>query len=418
MSQPTSSTTLLALLGSLAAASAQFKTATPQMVAAGQINESPYRHNGLIVSSKLQGSAFHAWHPNTIFTAANAVFRQKDGTWAAPPTWYPQVHADTLDAAKGLQTRGYVYWNDYARFVSEGLEDAQFSKDIAIAFAFNSLGTGSPAVIDTTGTRKLMSGSPFVLTGYPKKNLYLDEKIPGFFLHRTSPIEAKFRTLSGQALIAPLIATGPRNNGGPVWIRNDSNQLVAAGVLTGGLPSETVVYGFGSELSALLRAVTPIVASPQILTTGVRGVGSTTMFFPYNRRKIIPDGVPRWTSFTIGVGGFDNEAKVKYLTLDVDIRTPHRGDLQVMLTSPEGVNFMVHNEKGANKKHLIIKSRDLTKQFTDVLANGPWTLRVQDRLEGDICEVRSFRVEIGTQELYFEEPDEPKDPEDPEAPEV
>jgi hypothetical protein len=305
------------------------------------------------------------------------------------------AHSASLDESTKIRTRGFVRWNDYARLVTEGSDNSKFSKDMAIAFAFRPLGKGRPARIDTSGTRLLKEGASCSITGYPAENPYLDESIDGYFLHRTKPFRADFRSLSGRALIAPLVTTGSGNSGGPVWIRNASNQWVAAGILTGGLPSETVIYGFTPDINPLLRAVEPMISSPQSLTNGVRGVSASSMFFPYQKPAIIPDGVPRWSAFKMGVGAFENEAVIKTLKLDLDIRTNHQGDLQVSLTSPDGINVTIHNEGGANTKNLIFKSMDLSDSFSGAVANGPWILRVQDRLKGDISELRSFRLEIG-----------------------
>lgn len=393
ITKPILTTTLLALLGSLATASAQSKTITPERVRDNLLNQEPYRFNGVLISEAGRGSAFRAWHPKTIFSAAHMVFATE--TWTAAPDWYPQTQADDLDRDNKVRTRGYVRWNDYARFATELPGDSEFSKDMIIAFGFRSMGKGAPAKIDTSGSRILTSGGKFIITGYPAKNPYLNEKIKGYYLHSTPPSQADFRTLSGRALIAPLVTTGPGNSGGPVWVRNASKQWVAGGVLTGGLPSETVIYGFTPDIDPLLRAVKPMVSNPPKLTNGVRGVSASSMFFPYYNRRVIPDGVPRWSAFTVGVGAFELEATVETLKLDLDIRTKHRGDLQVTLTSPDGINIIVHNEEGADKLNLIRTEINLSEFFVGALANGPWTLRVQDRLKGDISVLNSFRLEIG-----------------------
>lgn len=394
----------MALLGSSAIASAQSKTVTPERVRNNQLDEAPFRHNGVVLAGTSRGSAFRAWHPQTIFTAAHVVFQNE--AWTAPPVWYPKAHAANLDDAPKMRTRGYVRWNDYSRLVTEGEVNSKFSKDVAVAFAFRTLGKGKPAKIETSGTRILNDGGIFTITGYPAENPYLNESIDGYFLHRTKPFRADFRSLSGRALIAPLITTGPGNSGGPVWVRNPSNQWVTAGVLTGGLPSETVIYGFTPEISPLLRVLEPMLSTPPVLTNGTRGVSASSMFFPYLKSHIIPDGVPRWSAFTVGVGAFENEATVKTLKLDLDIRTAHRGDLQVMLTSPDGINVLVHNEGGSNANNLIYKAKGLSNFFADAIANGPWTLRIQDRLKGDICELRSFRLQIGVDDISGDSDDD------------
>ena len=116
----------------------------------------------------------------------------------------------------------------------------------------------------------------------------------------------------------------------------------------------------------------------------------------------LPDGATQWTNFRVGVKAFERDSITSIVRLSLDIRTKHRGDLQVMLTGPDGAEALIHNEGGAGKDNLIIKDMDLSEAFAEVDPNGTWILRVQDRLKGDVCTLRSFRLEIGVEDPTFD----------------
>jgi subtilisin-like proprotein convertase family protein len=98
------------------------------------------------------------------------------------------------------------------------------------------------------------------------------------------------------------------------------------------------------------------------------------------------------------VNHFDKEAKVVAVRVAVRVKTSHRGDLQILLTGPGGYSTIIQNEEGAGARNLNIAYRDVyvdvSEEFQDLLANGRWVLRFQDRLKGDICTVQSAGVEI------------------------
>lgn len=371
---------------------AQAKTTTPERVLEKRVGKAPYKFNGVVISGDSRGSGFRAWHPRTFFSAAHVV--HGDAGWAPAPKWYPRANSQELDENTKIRSRGYVRWKSYSSYVRDNNGDGAFGKDIMLGYAFRSLDQGKPAIIDLTGGASLRKGANYMITGYPAKNAYIAEDIEGYFMHRTGPFDNPFRVMNDQALTTTLITTGPGNSGGPVWIRNSRKKWVAAGILTGGLPSETVVYGFSSKVNSLTRAVAPLVESPSEKSIVVEGVGGSSYFFPYSRRQVIPDGVLRWSNFRVEAGVFGRGTILKKAKLALDIRTPHRGDLQVMLVAPDGTSALIHNEEGANAKNLIERNLNLSKFFEGIDPYGGWVLRVQDRLKGDTCTLRSFRLEL------------------------
>jgi subtilisin-like proprotein convertase family protein len=384
---------MVLLIAPLATA-AEPKTATPVPINPGRIGEEPFRFNGIVHNAESRGSGFCAWNKRTFFSAAHVVFGETE--WLTPPTWYPAANSDTLDKNTAIQSRGYYRWANYAELAVEPSNAPGFSRDVILGFAFEKLikGPGRAATLNLNGIKDLREKRKTLITGYPADNPYLDEKIAGYFMYQTGPVITPYRSYAGRALTTTLVTTGHGNSGGPIWTKNSNKTWSAAGVLVGGLPSESVVYAFSKDINALTRAVAPVVKPDIEEPIRDSQVSSSSTFFPYNRVKEIPDGRHEWTSFRINVNGFPEGSTVKAAKLSLDIQTRHRGDLQVMLEGPGGASALVHNEQGAGKNNLVFKDRDYSKDFADIVPNGTWTLHVQDRLVGDIATLQSILLEI------------------------
>lgn len=386
---------VLGILGLAAtvASGAKPKTTNPVKIDPALIDAKPYRFNGVVLTDLARGSGFCAWNKHTFFSAAHVVFGETG--WEAPPTWTPSPNSETLDTSHAIQSRGYYRWTDYANLVATSdFRQSEFGKDVILGFAFRALIHGAPAELNLSGWKDLWSKGETLITGYPAENDYLAESTDGYFLHQTGPAITTYQKFSGKSLITTKISTGPGNSGGPIWTKSPKGHWKAAGVLVGGLPSEALVYAFSSDISAFIRAVTPVIKPEIAAPVAVSNVSATSLFFPYTRTWQIPDGVQKWTSFEIKVNSFDRDALVENVKLSLDIQTKHRGDLQVVLAGPGGYQVLVHNEQGAGRNNLIISSKDFTSAFVDTPANGKWYLRVQDRLTGDIATLKSILLEI------------------------
>jgi subtilisin-like proprotein convertase family protein len=386
----------LLILGSLSA-TADPKTATPKRVNASQIQDEPYRFNGAVLTGTARGSGFCAWNQRTFFSAAHVVFG--DTTWEAPPYWFRTANSLELNPAKAIQSRGFYRWTEYGNLASaEFPEESPFSQDVILAYAFEKLIHGKPATLNFNGSKDLKKDIKTMITGYPAVKFYTEKDLAGFFLYKTGPIVTPYESYAGNSLTTTLVSTGGGNSGGPIWTKNPKGEWNAAGVLVGGLPSESVVYAFSSDTKSLIKAVTPVIQPSIDDPVSVTGVSSTSTFFPYDRPETIPDGRHSWTSFRIRVNQFELLQKVTAVRLSLDIRTNHRGDLQVMLEGPGGYQAVVHNEQGAGKNDLIIKSGDYSANFSEIEPNGDWFVRVQDRLKGDVATLKSFVLELSTDE--------------------
>ena len=370
------------------------KVAYPKPVDAALIGEDPYRFTGVVVSELGRGSGFCAWNTKTFFSAAHVVC--EEGKWTSPPLWYGAVHADTLDSAVEVQSRGYFRWNKYSEFLAlnGATHPRTFGKDVILAYALTDLVEGNPAEMDLKGFKNLRSENPVMITGYPAVIDYTQES-NSYFMHQTGPVTLKFRNEANGYMGTTLISTGPGNSGGPVWSQTDGNPWRVAGVLVSGLPGEAGVYAFSKDVNSLTRSVTPVIRDIPTKPVTVAGVDRSSFVFPMTKPKRIPDGVAKWTSFGFNVAKFPKGTTVTKVLISLNIDTTHRGDLIVLLQGPDGSVAELALEEGGSEQDLVLVDKDVSDFFAGIPANGRWLLRVQDRLKGDIATVNSIFLEIG-----------------------
>lgn len=372
------------------------KTLSPVKVDPGVMPNDPFRFNGVVESEIGMGSGFCAWSPRAIFSAAHVVWGE-DG-WGAPPIWHPGSNDETLDTENEIQTRGYFRWKQYASLVAaSGQTRHAFGRDVILAYAFEDLISGPPASLDSNGYKNLQGNRTSMITGYPAENAYTGEPIDGYFLHQTGPGVTPYKVDYNKALRTTLVTTGPGNSGGPVWIQQPDSSWKAAGVLVGGMPSETIVYSFSNDVNSLTRAAAPLVKSTAESSATAPGVSATSYFFAMNKPKRIPDGVSRYTDFRFTVGKFEEGAELTQVKLTLDVQTDHQGDLLIVLQGPRGIQTIVHNETGGATHNLVLTDKDFSSDFSGIYPNGNWIVRVQDRLRGDIATVNRVQLEIGVE---------------------
>lgn len=385
------------MLAGTAGVTAKSKTRNPEKVAPALAKKAPYRFNGVVHTESSRGSGFCAWNRKTYFSAAHVVF--DTDSWGQPPLWVKDQNSANLVPSNIIQTRGYYRWIDYADLAVSPGSDSAFRRDVILGYAFQPLIKGTPARINLNGYKDLLKKKRSMITGYPAENAYLEKPIRGYYLHKTGPAVTPYKKDAGKSLSTTLITTGGGNSGGPVWTPGKKNNWLASGILVGGLPSETVVYAFSPDVNSLTRAVSPLLRNKIGQPLVSNGVTGSSLFFPIHETKKIPDGSQKWTSFRFGVNKFDTAAIVTRVSLSVDIRTKHRGDLQIYLEAPGGYQLLLQNQNGAGKNNFILKDAELTRAFTDIEANGFWYLRVRDTIRGDQATFRSAVLEISTDQV-------------------
>jgi subtilisin-like proprotein convertase family protein len=379
-----------------AATPASPKTTTPERVPATSIAKEPYRFNGAVTTDEGRGSGFCAWNKRAFFSAAHVVIDEEKQEWSLPPVWTGRANSLRLDPKKGIRSRGYYRWSDYAEIVEAdgGVAGEAFSRDVIVGFAFKDLIAGSPAKINLNAVSDLRAPVRTLMTGYPARVAYNDKPTKGYFMHKTGPVVNTYKRYSGMALETTLVSSGPGNSGGPLWTPAPKSSWAASGVVVGGLPSETIIYAFSKETNYLLRAVEPVLTPGVPQSVDLRGTEASSRFFSSARARELPDGIHQWTDYSFNVDGFELDATVLSVKVSVKVKTSHRGDLQIILSGPGGYEAIVHNEQGGAKRNLLIQSKNVSEPFLDIPAEGRWSVRFQDRLKGDICTVQSVTLEI------------------------
>jgi serine protease AprX len=111
----------------------------------------------------------------------------------------------------------------------------------------------------------------------------------------------------------------------------------------------------------------------------------------------IPDGVAWGTSSVINVPIEDSGFMLE-VTVDIDITHPDRGELQILLTGPDGTVVTLHDHSGAGLADLAGNwPADLTvdgpgslDNFLDLSNKGDWTLTVIDSVPGNTGTLNSW----------------------------
>jgi len=356
----------------------------------------PYCQTGLVMTSDGRGSGFVASDRKLFFSAAHVV--RGDASWGGAPDWYAGVNgASTPDAGTAVASRGYFRWDKYATMRSAFGENSKqaFSNDVILAWGVADFIGSDPAVIDFLGGKRLVHQQPCMITGYPAVISYYGTT-DGFFQYATTMRAEGFKSEDGPYVVATLISTGPGNSGGPVWTQDTAGHWLASGILVSGRPSESGVYTMNNTVQSLLKAAAPAIQNPRKSSVFVKGLSSTTYFWQTTKPQKIPDGVQKFTVIPLSLKRYPVEATVSKLILNLNISTTHVGDLIVLLQSPDGVQYVLHDSEGAGAHDLIFTDKNLSAEFSGAMANGRWQLKVQDRLKGDLATVNSFKLEVGT----------------------
>ena len=355
----------------------------------------PFIYNGIVLSPDSRGSGFVAENPFLFFTAAHVVHAAAG--WGAPPSWLGGFSGADLpeEDAGSIDARGYFRWNQYSNLLVEFGENGRitFGKDLVLAWGLKPFTEGDTASIDFNGAKNLLKPNLSMITGFPA-TLDYDGTSGGAFLHSTQPDFTHYTRALGNYLEASLISTGPGNSGGPTWIQQPEGGWKVAGELVAGRPSEAGVLGMTPDVKTFLKAASPVISETKRSMKFTKTISASSIQLVMPKPKKIPDGVTRWTRIPLTLVRFPEGAKISSVRINLNITTPHRGDLVVALQGPTGVIRVIHNGEEADLHDILLDDEDVTSSFSGVDANGKWQLLVQDRLAGDLAEVTRFELEI------------------------
>ncbi len=111
-----------------------------------------------------------------------------------------------------------------------------------------------------------------------------------------------------------------------------------------------------------------------------------------NRKIPDPGGVRDFIPFPL-------EAKIKDIEINVDIRHTWRGDLRIILTSPQGTEIVLHDRTGSSKDDIIASYRSTNEKelFAPLLgksAKGDWSIKVIDNAPRDVGVIIKWGISI------------------------
>lgn len=228
--QPWSRIGLVAAALSMAAG-AQAQTAFP--IASDQYTSKPYLYTGMIFSQRYLGSGAVAAGPRLVISSAGLVY---DGSQSQPWTtgvrWY---RAASSASATGQTLRGYHYIPGYgsARGTSTGSSSAAFALDFVAHYSYENTANGEFAgIINATDTSWRTGATAKMTTGYPA-GLYSSGDPRQYQMHRTGPFQQSFTVLAGNYGLALGVSTGPGNSGGPLWMQQNGEYVLAGVVVVG-----------------------------------------------------------------------------------------------------------------------------------------------------------------------------------------
>jgi subtilisin-like proprotein convertase family protein len=94
---------------------------------------------------------------------------------------------------------------------------------------------------------------------------------------------------------------------------------------------------------------------------------------------------------TIGIAGCTGNAS-STATVDVNIQHTYIGDLVVSLVAPDGTAYALHNRTGSGTDNIV---KTYTVNLSSEVANGTWTLRLQDAASQDVGKIDTWTLNLG-----------------------
>ena len=161
-------------------------------------------------------------------------------------------------------------------------------------------------------------------------------------------------------------------------------------------------FGFGKidaerAVAAALAALAP--ATEPTLGSGLSARSQRVIDIPDNNATGIEDALQ------LGAAG-----TLASLTVDVDIRHPFIGDLELALIAPQGQEIKLHTRSGGNAQNIVRSYSSAEHAGLGALRGGAiagnWRLRVRDVANADLGQLRGWAITAGaqgTQELVLEE---------------
>ena len=383
----TTATTLLSLTALLAAAPfAAAGPTTPTRVASNLLTSPPYRTSGVVwgdhpdPTNIQRGSGTVAVNPRIAVSCAHVVF--EDGRWMDNFKFAPAFHGGSTshpeNATNKTAFRGRWLWSRY----SGGETASAYANDFFVHYAFSNLAGGNYAGWETsnsTTSHPLNGTGSKLIVGYPGSDAY--------YMNSVGPFTSSFTSVSGHYFWNPSVWVRPGMSGGGVF-KNVNGDWRLEGVTVSAYPDR-----MGAGVRAIDHEAMKLVSAAIVSSGGgINAPAYVNRSFNNSSQVTIPDNNPAWTRRTLPL--INLPSWITRASVSCTIMHPYKGDLEVMVTAPNGRSLMLHNRSGGSADNVIISGMDISSIVNGSNPNGTWTLSARDRAASDIGQITSFTVNL------------------------
>lgn len=323
-----------------------------------------------------RGSGVIARDPKLVYSCGHLFY--ENGVWATAYEFYPAYDGrEAPEAGSGMSPRGFHYFRNYSDNVDayRGDSEMAFAYDFTVLYGLEPFG---PAVgWWQNGSAALTSNRFKRIVGYPEDLEFTGD--PGFtFQHATDWFRNKAWRTYGDYHSFDRVSTGGGTSGGPVFVQDDSNNELLAGILVSGSATTAGVYALNDSSHSMASAAL--------------GLPTITRTFGNYDATSLPDAgrIPVVRETT--TSGFSEN--IMDLKFSVSIATPRRGDLSVWLRSPGGRIRWINKPSTSNASNLMIRNEVLTRNFRGDASNGVWQLRMRDAKSSNRAAFKNFSLTV------------------------
>lgn len=357
----------LALLTSAPFATSAFAAATtPSRVDSASLTAFPYNTSGIIWNGTWRGSGTVAQNPKVAVSCAHVTFN--NGSWLSGNNWAPAYHSSThpANSTAGHAFRNYLLWSNY----TGGTANTNFYYDFVVHYSYANLAGGAYSGWvwnDSTTAHPLESASTYkLIVGYPGSDSY--------FMNSTGYFTSAYSSRYWQYMWNPSVKGGGGMSGGGVFTWTDSQWKLAGVHVSGNLDGS-----IGAGARALDGNAQNLMNSA-IATTN-NPPAATVRTFSNSSQVYIPDNYAGWT--VRDVGTYYQAPTLTGATISYNISHTYIGDLEVMLTAPNGRSLTLRNRAGGSADNIVVYGQDITAPFAGVNPNGNWRMSVRDLAGAD-----------------------------------
>lgn len=347
---------------------------TPSRVPSYLLGTFPYSTSGIVQNNSFRGSGTVAAGPRVVVSCAHVTY---DWGWLQNNVWTARHSAATRPTST-TPLRGYWYWTDY----NGGTSNRSFDNDFVVYYAYTNLANGGHSGwhwSDSNTTHPLNSSARKQIVGYPGSD--------GWYMNYTGPFTSAYRAQFGHYMWNSSVKGGGGMSGGGVFVEG-SGQWRLAGVHVSGYANGSLGAGVRALNNNAYQLITKAITS----SGGPNQPATVTKTFASTSVVAIPDNSTVWTTRSLVASGMP--ATLTSGNISLNISHTYRGDLEVMLTAPNGRTLTLHNRSGGSADNVVLTNHDISSSFSGINPNGTWKLSVRDVVRLDVGKLNSVSLNL------------------------